>query len=212
MKVYFVRHGESTGNAGTSHNSTDATELSEAGKQEANIVRERLADVAFNTIYCSPMVRARQTAICINQDRQKEIIYLAELKEVPYPSEVLGKQRDDPDVAKVWQDISEHRSDITWHYSDEENWHDRVVRARRALQTILQQDVDRVLVVAHNGIIKVMTMVMMFGGDVSLKQYDTFWGFTKLDTTGITLCEYDRSTKKWKLLSWNDHAHLEKNL
>jgi probable phosphoglycerate mutase len=63
MKLYFVRHGESEAN--TRHvisNRDSPFGLTSLGKQQANILAEKLRDVPFTAIFSSPVRRARETA------------------------------------------------------------------------------------------------------------------------------------------------------
>ena len=63
MKLYFVRHGESEAN--TQHvisNRESTFSLTPLGKQQAVTLAERLHGVPISAIFCSPVLRARETA------------------------------------------------------------------------------------------------------------------------------------------------------
>jgi broad specificity phosphatase PhoE len=63
MRLYFVRHGESEAN--TRHiisNRGVPLGLTAIGRQQAKALAEKLREVPFRVIYCSPVLRARQTA------------------------------------------------------------------------------------------------------------------------------------------------------
>lgn len=63
MKLYFVRHGESEAN--TLHiisNREQPHGLTDRGRAQAKALAKNLADIPFDTIFCSPVLRARQTA------------------------------------------------------------------------------------------------------------------------------------------------------
>ena len=63
MRLYFVRHGESEAN--TRHiisNRESPLGLTLLGKAQAGALAERLRNVAFDAIFCSPVYRARETA------------------------------------------------------------------------------------------------------------------------------------------------------
>ena len=63
MRLYIVRHGESTGNlAGTLQGSRVDEPLSPRGLQQAEALAARLAGEQLDAVFSSPMVRARQTA------------------------------------------------------------------------------------------------------------------------------------------------------
>lgn len=86
MKLFLIRHGESTGNAEKRHGLfTD--ELTDRGKQQAELVIPPECDA----VYASDMVRAKQTAEIIFPDR--EIIIDKRLRERDN-GELGGKRSD----------------------------------------------------------------------------------------------------------------------
>lgn len=63
MKLYFVRHGESEAN--TRHiisNRENPFHLTALGRQQAKALAKHLCDIRFDAIFCSPVLRARETA------------------------------------------------------------------------------------------------------------------------------------------------------
>lgn len=67
MKVYFVRHGESTAKrAGLEQ--TPETPLSAEGQKQAEAVAKRLADIKIDSVYSSTHLRAKETAEIISKN------------------------------------------------------------------------------------------------------------------------------------------------
>jgi broad specificity phosphatase PhoE len=63
MKLYFVRHGESTANLlGEFSNDNNRHPLTELGIEQANAIASQLRSIPINRIYTSPLLRALQTA------------------------------------------------------------------------------------------------------------------------------------------------------
>ena len=60
MELYLIRHGQSTNNAGLPHVADPP--LSNLGKQQAYYVGKALQREGIIRLYCSPMLRALQTA------------------------------------------------------------------------------------------------------------------------------------------------------
>ncbi|GIX06554.1 MAG: phosphoglycerate mutase [Candidatus Poribacteria bacterium] len=59
MNVYLIRHGESTNNAGLSHQ--DDPPLTDRGRIQAQLVAKALEALDIEMFYCSPMLRALET-------------------------------------------------------------------------------------------------------------------------------------------------------
>lgn len=81
MDLYLVRHAETFGNTGAD----DSVEpvLTERGREQARLLAERLAALSFDAIFCSPLLRAVQTAQAIvsRQENTAPVELLPELME-----------------------------------------------------------------------------------------------------------------------------------
>src|SRR3979411_1519126 len=65
MQLYFVRHGESEANVRQVFSNSDrdtAFGLTDLGRAQVEDLAARLAGVPFAAFYCSPVLRARQSA------------------------------------------------------------------------------------------------------------------------------------------------------
>ena len=63
MKLYFVRHGESEANTRQIISNRESTfHLTALGEEQARTLAKKLRDVPFSSIFCSPVLRARETA------------------------------------------------------------------------------------------------------------------------------------------------------
>jgi len=68
MRVYFARHGESQANLDNTFSNRDPWHpLTLRGEDEARVLAGRVAGPQFEALYCSPAVRARQTAEIVGQ-------------------------------------------------------------------------------------------------------------------------------------------------
>jgi probable phosphoglycerate mutase len=66
--LFFARHGESIANTGNIISNRDlAHPLTPTGRQQAERLAERLADVGLNWLYCSPVPRALETATIVSR-------------------------------------------------------------------------------------------------------------------------------------------------
>ncbi|GAA2533254.1 histidine phosphatase family protein [Mycolicibacterium diernhoferi] len=83
MRVTFIRHGQSLGNAsGTIDSSTPGPVLSELGQQQAAAVAARLGDKNYDGVYASTMVRTQLTAAPMSQYLGLPIKVLAGMREI----------------------------------------------------------------------------------------------------------------------------------
>ena len=65
MRVYIIRHGESENNIRKLWTGWMDVHLTEKGREQAKNAGKLLADVRFDKIYSSDLIRARETAECM---------------------------------------------------------------------------------------------------------------------------------------------------
>lgn len=204
-RIYFVRHGESLQGAEEKHQFND-TALSPRGIEQAKLLARRFRTIPVDVIYSSPYERAYRTVQIINESIKKELVVSDLLRELRRPSEILGKSTRDPDVIVIKEEINAHAADPAWHYSDEENFYEMRERLSRGLALLEADPRDRLLIVCHGVILKVLTMLMTFGNAANHETYYAFYRHFRMTHTGIT--SFDKSKNGWLLMTWNDYAHL----
>ena len=61
-RLFIVRHGETEWSASGQHTSRTDLPLTEPGREQAKVIRGKLADEKFSLVLCSPLRRAVETA------------------------------------------------------------------------------------------------------------------------------------------------------
>lgn len=84
MNLYVVRHGQTEWNVMKKMQGSADIPLNDKGLEQAGITKSNLKDISIDIIFCSPLIRAKQTAEVINSDRNLEIIYDNRLRERDY--------------------------------------------------------------------------------------------------------------------------------
>ncbi|MBX4209159.1 histidine phosphatase family protein [Candidatus Parcubacteria bacterium] len=207
-KIYFIRHGESEGNAGPIRQ-TAVTSLTEKGRSQAVFVAERCAKLSIDAIISSTMTRAKETAEMIIKRTSKPVEYSDLFIERRRPSEVIGKHKDDPIALKAEKEIRSRFHEQGWRFSDEENFDDLKERALAALRHLAERPEENILVVTHGIFMRVTIACAVFGDKLTGEECDQFIRAFPMENTGITLLSYDEKEKSpWRVWVWNDHAHL----
>lgn len=81
MKIYVLRHGQTSWNVDKKIQGKQDTELNEVGIRQAYEAKEKFNLLNIDLIMCSPLKRTKKTAEIINQDKNLHIIYKKELIE-----------------------------------------------------------------------------------------------------------------------------------
>src|SRR5438132_8688279 len=70
-ELYFVRHGESMANTLRVFSNRDlAHSLTERGKEQVEALADGLQSISFAALYCSPILRARESAEILSRRLQ----------------------------------------------------------------------------------------------------------------------------------------------
>ena len=206
-RLLFVRHGES--NATVERRIAGmktCSGLSPLGVAQAERLRDRYAaggERPIDALWSSPMPRALQTATILNQLLNLEIQVDPEFEE-HRPGESDGFRFDDivERLGPPPQDLPAHaiympgsESSADFHY-----------RVGRAAHRLLQSSVGQtVLISCHGGVIDVMFRAMLH---LSMRGQFDLWTLN----TSITEFAADHEPAvlptRWRLVRYNDHAHL----
>lgn len=207
-RFYFVRHGETILNAAHIKQGAEGG-LSESGKRQAAEVGNMLEPFAIHTIIASPYERARETAIIINKQLHGALYYTPLLAERRNPSEVIGRNRDDPEVARIVDQMDLAYHEDNFRYSDEENFVDLKKRARKCLRYLAWQGDLRNCVVTHHAFLKMLLAFMLYRNKLHAKDYVKLSYFNMSDNGGVSICEFHpwkmfSSTHGWEVISFNE--------
>jgi uncharacterized phosphatase len=207
--VYFVRHGESEGNASTVMMGYKGA-LTETGRAQALELAERCSSLPIELVISSTLQRARETTEIFLSKNKLPVEYSDLFIERMNPSEIIGKAKDDPVGAEIrktiWANFKEG-----WRHSDEENFDDLKSRAIKALNYILARSEEHILVSGHGIFTRILLAAMLFGGDVTGAECGTIIKKIHTDNSGISICKYNDVKQVWEILTWNDKNHLEQS-
>ncbi len=206
MRIVFVRHGEGHHNVNKLYSLPDF-ELTKEGKTQAESAAERIANLPIDIIICSPFKRTQQTAEIINQKINKKIVLSDLAVEVRRPKEIAGKNMDLPEVKEIKKQLDDNFTKSDWRFSDEENFFDLRDRAKKFIKYLETFKEENILVVSHGVFIKMIVMVIVLKEELTPQAFLNGYDTMSLHTSGLTICER-REQKGWKLITWNDHAHL----
>jgi len=144
--IYITRHGQTDWNVLKKVMGKCDEPLNEKGIEQAKIVKKTLKDTHFDLIICSPLLRAKQTALIINEDRNVDIIYDDRISERNF-GEFEGLQTKEFDFDGYWDYYKNIR------YEKAENIQDFFERVYNFLDIITEQYENKnILLVAHGGI------------------------------------------------------------
>lgn len=137
--IYFVRHGETDFNKFQVSQGQLDTSLNYQGLKEAQAVAEKLKDYKFDIIFCSPLIRAKQTLEYILKYHKLTPIFDDRLKEVS-----RGILQGSKHSQEVYDEFFKDP-----HKFGAETQEDVCVRAKSFLDYLQQYKGKDILVVGH---------------------------------------------------------------
>jgi probable phosphoglycerate mutase len=202
MKLVLVRHGQSNANVRQIVQGWGDDPLSELGLAQAEKVANRLASVEdVRAIYCSPLLRARQTAEAIARRLSLEPQPEPDLREINFGL-IEGLSMEEfkiqfPDVYAAWQ--GRKGVDFRWPNGESrsEFWTRVIVAVERIIAAHSQ---GTVIVVAHSGALATYVSQIVTGEPGRWTEYG-------LDNCSVTELEANDGTMR--LLLHNDCTHLD---
>jgi probable phosphoglycerate mutase len=216
--VYLVRHGESRANVrGSKYYEGSESPLTEKGLQQAEDIAERSSKLPVDLLVASTMVRAQQTASAISKRIDMPVVPSELFVERLDPTSLIGRPWDDPETQRIYKEWDKTSFLEAERVLDGENFEDLKDRAQRALKFLEAREESHILVVTHGLFLRILVACVLFGEDLSAKEYKRFFAATLTQNTGITVLRFMEDTQVrvdilarqgWVLYVFNDHAHL----
>ncbi|MFW6065101.1 MAG: histidine phosphatase family protein [Candidatus Natronoplasma sp.] len=184
-KIYIVRHGETEWNRDGKLQGWKDAPLTEKGKKQAEALCERLKEVEFDAVYCSPLGRTLKTAEIVLDGKDVLLIEDERIKEIN-----MGKW-EGTKGEEIKQEFPDLYSDF-WERPNlyipisGESFHDLKERVIPFIEEILEKHEDEnILVVSHGCASKVM---MSYFEGRSLKD---IWEQPKLEEACLNLVKIE---------------------
>lgn len=196
--LLLVRHGETEWNRDRVFRGRRDIDLSERGVEQAARLGRSLAGVAIDAVYASPLARALDTARPIASPRTHDVHPIHNLIDIDY-GDWSGLSHADvrakyPQQYQQWE-TAPHEALIPGGETLE------AVRARAmpAVEWLLSEHADCVVVVSHRVVLKVLVLSLLGMG------LERFWSI-KLDTASVSA--FQTSPHGYVLTHLNDTSHL----
>lgn len=114
MKIYLIRHGQTTGDVEDRYGGAYDDELTDKGKAQAQELANKLSDSDIQIIFCSPLKRAQQTAEILKAKLGCEIKTINDLRERNKNGILTGMTKDEAKTKypELVEELKDYRSQI----------------------------------------------------------------------------------------------------
>lgn len=189
---YLIRHGETILNKERIRQG-EKGKLSSKGVNGAIEVGKRLTGRHIQRMFISPYERTLETAKYINQSLQlkdsKQIItpLLAERRN---PTNIIGLSYDDPIANSFISKMDNTIHDPNLRIYDEENFQDLKDRAIKTQKYLIKHGRKYNVCITHGIFLKMFISTLLYGKNLTVKDYIQINLFNTTDNTSITLVKY----------------------
>lgn len=152
MKIFLVRHGQTTGDVEDRYGGDYDDHLTEEGKKQAAILAEKLSGKSIEIIFSSPRIRAKETSEILKDILGYKVEVVDDLRERSAYGELTGMIKKEakekyPVQAELLKD---YRNTI----EGAETYENFKARIQQAFVEIANQDHGTVAVITHGGPIR----------------------------------------------------------
>ncbi len=199
MKIYLLRHPQTTGGSDVRYYGATDLDLSELGQRQRDALAERFKDVPLDAIYSSALRRAAQTAAAIAKPHGLTPMQIPVFNELNFGL-WEGLTAEEIRDAYPEQYIKWMKRDGTFEYPQGDSVPGFRARVLSGLDQLLDNPLEStILLVGHAGINRILLTRMMDVG------WPSFWSM-EMDLASINLIEYDGM--HYKIAVLNDTCHL----
>lgn len=153
MKIFLIRHGETTGDVEDRYGGTYDDHLTENGRHQLQETALKFAGTQVDRIYSSTLIRAKESAEIINAELKTNIEFLDGLQERGYG--VLGGLTKEEALEKYPEAVELHKDPANTD-PEGESQADFTERVLNTFESICEQSYETIAVVSHGGPLKVI--------------------------------------------------------
>jgi 2,3-bisphosphoglycerate-dependent phosphoglycerate mutase len=210
--IYFIRHGESEGNALEIVQNT-LTPLTQKGIDQAGKAKLKLNNLSVDKFITSNMKRAKQTGEIIYFDKLNGQIEKVEesnlFREYIMPSSLHGLSVHSDEYRKVTNLFEENKENLDYKYEDEETDREFIQRLEDSINLLENVQAENIAIVTHGYYLRYLLVYILLNRPADLELLDRVADRFRTSNTGITTLSYDDARdEKWRLHTFNDYSHL----
>ena len=150
MKIYLIRHGQTTCDVEGRYGGAYDDELSDKGEIQTRELSNKLSNSGIQILFCSPMVRAQQTAKILKTKLNCEIKTIENLRERNKNGILTGMTKEEAKIKypKLVEALKNYRSQIQGAESQD----DFAERIKKVFAEVTSaEDYSTIGIVTHGG-------------------------------------------------------------
>lgn len=187
MKIYLIRHGETTGDLEDRYGGDYDDHLTEHGQEQAQELAQKLKQSGMEVIFCSPKIRAQETAAIVAKEIDCRVEVVNDVRERNMYGILTGMVK-----AEAKEKHPEHVEALKQHdhaVPQSENYKQFGERIRKSLDAIAESPYEVIGILSHGGPISFIFREILKLGNVKVNDC----GFVELEkiSEGFSVIKMD---------------------
>jgi broad specificity phosphatase PhoE len=181
MKIYLIRHGQTTGDLEDRYGGDYEDHLTEEGKEQSLRLAQKLKHSNIEIIFCSPKIRAQETAGIVSKEIGCNVEVVHNIRERNMYGILTGmvKSKAREKYPEYVGALKNHRHTVP----ESEGYEHFGERITKALDAITKQPYQTIAILSHGGPISFIFREILKLGDVRIEDC----GFVELEKNGEQL-------------------------
>jgi broad specificity phosphatase PhoE len=183
MRIFLIRHGETTGDIEDRYGGDYDDHLTEKGKEQARELAKKLADKGIEVIFSSPRFRAKETADILGKTLRCNVIIREEIRERNSYGFLTGMKKSEARIKypKETRLLKSYKNTIK-DAENYEHFRDRIVRA---FEEITESENEVIAIVTHGGPISCIFREILKKGEFKRLDDCAFFEIEKNDELNL---------------------------
>lgn len=198
MKIYLLRHGETTGDVEDRYGGDYDDHLTEKGRAQSQELAQKLKDCGVDIIFSSPRIRAHETAEILQRVLDCKLKIVEDIRERNAYGVLTGmvKSKAREDFPDLFEKVKDYHNTI----KGAESYDDFKIRISRGWQEIIDSGFDTVAIVTHGGPIRCLFREFLRFGEFKELGDCAFIDLEK-DNAGIKIVRLENAVLEQRAVS-----------
>ncbi len=179
MKIYLIRHGQTTGDTEDRFGGDYEDHLTAEGKRQADQLAQKLITSGIQKIYVSPRIRAKETWIILSNQFAIPLITIENLKERNHYGVMTGMIKSEAKLKyPAYIELLKDTKNTIEGGEDYESFKKRVTNT---FSEIIKENsnLDSMAIISHGGVIRLVFREILKIGEIDINDC----AFTKMETS-----------------------------
>jgi len=178
MKIFLVRHGQTTGDIENRYGGDYEDHLTETGRKQASELANKLSGKGIEVLFVSPRIRARETAEIVNERLKIKTTILDDIRERNHYGVMSGMTKKE--AQEKYPGQVELLTDKKNTILGGEDYESFGIRVKKAVSEVCDSGYQTVAIISHGGPIRFIFRKIIGAGEVEIDDC----GFAELEYNG----------------------------